>query len=40
MERFMEIFQNIKEHDSQIDFNVERCTVLPELLEEGGYDDP
>lgn len=35
-ERCLEIAAHLKETDSKIEFEVTRCTVLPELTEDGG----
>lgn len=35
-ERFLELISNLKEKDSKVDFIAERCTHLPEIIEEGG----
>lgn len=36
-ERFMDVFLHLRDTDSKIDFEVKKCTELPELTEEGGF---
>lgn len=36
-ERFLDVFTHLKDTDSRIDFSVQKCSELPELVEEDGY---
>lgn len=38
-ERFMDVFNHLKENDSRVDFVVQKCAELPDLTEEGGFDN-
>jgi hypothetical protein len=37
-QRFIEIFDHLKTLDSTVDFEVVRCTGLPELIAESGFE--
>lgn len=37
-ERFMDVFIHLKDTDSRVDFIVQRCSELPDLLDENGFD--
>lgn len=37
LERFLDNFERLKETDNRIEFEVSRCKELPEMEEEGGY---
>lgn len=37
-ERFMDVFLHLKDNDSRVDFTVQKCSSLPDLVEEGGDD--
>ena len=34
----MDVFTHLKETDSRVDFNVQKCAELPELVEESGFE--
>lgn len=36
-ESFMECFERLKETGDRIDFEIQKCTDLPDLEDEGGY---
>jgi hypothetical protein len=38
-ERFMDVFVHLKDSDSRIDFVIQKCAELPDLSEEGGFEE-